>query len=358
VVVASADAPGDVKSAAQFVCTGTNDEAKINSAINVAAALVSRNPTSPGGAQQQGRVVLTGGRFNIDNPILMQTGVWLQGQGFLTEVRARANNGAGVIKLAQVDAHLCTVSHMWINGNSVAGGTCNGIDFDMTASGDTDEYPATDPDAYHLITDVYVSNFLGGTRHGIYLHSTGTANNRGNIIDRVQIRDCSGDGINLTAASDSFISNAHVGGSDGSGFRIASGNVRIVNSKSFFSLGWGFWISSGRGTITGCESQDDVNGYFFDAAPWTATGLTCDTADVTGIRVSTDRLTLNGFNVFLRSGGAFPNTNTGLLIDAGANDSIVTGQVDNSGITTPISGAVGLRSFMRVSDGTTLVSVG
>jgi hypothetical protein len=200
-----------------------------------------------------------------------------------------------------------------------------------------------------------ITNMTGGTRHGVYLHATGTANNRGNIIDSLQIRDCSGDGINLTAASDSYIANCHVGGSDGSGYRIASGNTKIVNCKSYYSDTWGFWISSGRGILTGCESQDDSSGFFFDSAPWTVTGITIDTADVTGIRVSTDRLVINGCNVFLRGGGRYADTNVGILFDAGANDSIITGQVDNSGITVQVSGTPGVRSFVRLSNGVALL---
>lgn len=361
ILVASNDAPAAVKAYADFVCDGTADQDQINSAIDLAAALQSRNPDMPAGAKQYGKVILTGGRFNISSGILMRTAVHLSGAGWLTELRSAGCNTAGLIMLADPKDHLCKVSDLYLNGGSGGGGTCSAIDFDMTGSNNlTGGYPDTNKDSYHMITDLFIDEFRGTGRHGIYLHATGTANNRGNIIDRIQIRDCTGgNGIYLSAASDSYISNCHVGGSGDAGYRIATGNTKINNCKSFYSVGYGFYFSSGRGVITGCESQDDQVGYMFDGSPYVASGLIADSSGTSGIHISTDRLVLTGFSIFNRGGTIeFPTTQRGLYFDGTYADLMIVGQTDNSNITTPIQGTPGTRSFMRVSDGTSLVTVG
>lgn len=363
VTVASADAPLPVKSAANFVCDGVDDGAEINQALALAAALTSRNAEAPATALQRGKVQLSGGRFNIANanPIKMQTGTWLTGAGFLTEIRATAITGGGIIRLAAPNVHLTKVSDFFLNGNSTAGGSCDGINYDMSLSGNTSLYPDTNPDSYHYIQDLYVKQFTGtaGTfRTGVKLWASGTANNRGNIIDRLQVRDCNGNGIELSAASDSFISNCHVGTIGGSGYRIATGNTKISNCKSFYCDTYGLNASSGRGVLTGFESQDDATGIYLNASPWTCAAVICDTNSVAGMRIGSSQCVVNGLSIFVRGGGRYTTNAIGLHIDAAHTDCNITGTITPTNITTKISGTVGARSFMRVSDGTTLVSAG
>jgi hypothetical protein len=347
-VVLSNDAPADRKAAAAsdpytWVCDGTNDEVQINLAINAASPKQSYNAGMPATAASLGKVVLSGGRFNIGTAgIKMRSAVHLEGAGIAsTEVRAVSCNQPGMISLASANDHLCQVSNMWLNGNSGGGGTCSAIDFDMTGSGSTSLYPDSNPDSDHHIHDLFIDEFRGTNRHGIYLHATGTANNRGNIIDRIQIRDCTGgSGIYLSAASDSFISNCHVGGSGLNGYHIATGNTKISNCKSYYSLQNGFLFTSGRGVITGCESQDDETGFNFDASPTTATSLVADTSNVAGIRVSTDRLQVVSFNIFVRGGGKFATQQRGIWYDQATafTNCAILGNVESDNITTPISG--------------------
>jgi len=371
VVVASNDAPQAVKDAAHFECDGTADEVQINDAMELAAAIshgagTTLNPTAatPANAEQRGWVCLSGGRFNLAAPVTMWSGTRLTGCGFLTELRSTSNNGTGMIKLGSVQEHLCEVAHLWLNGNG--SGTSHGIDFDMTASDNTSNYPDVNGDSYHSIHDLLIKGFTNGTRHGVYLHATGTANNRGNIVANLQIRDCSGNGIYFSASSDNFISTCHVGGSKDTGIRIATGNTKIVNCKTFYSgiedsttSGYGFYMTSGRGLLSGCESQDDNTGFFFDGNPYVGTGLVADSALNAAIRIGTNSQVLNGFTVFNRGGSIrYPTSTRGLYFDGTYTDLNVTGTVAPSNITTKISGAAGSRSFMRVSDGTSLVSVG
>jgi hypothetical protein len=97
----------------------------------------------------------------------------------------------------------------------------------------------------------------------------------------------------------------------------------------------------------------------FDSSPYTASGLIADSAGTNAIQVSTDRLVLTGFSIFNRGGTIqYPTTQRGLYIDGTYADLMIVGQSDNANITTPVQGTPGARSFMRVSDGTTLVSAG
>lgn len=382
IFVASSDSPQSVKDVADYVCTGTNDQTFINQAIDKAYSSRGLNP--PGSAQNRGAVILSGGRFNIGNPgILMKTGVWVRGAGYLTEVRAVSCTATGVFRLAPTyqptndgsNHHLCKVSDLWINGNSSSGGTCNALDFDMTGSATSSDpngtggYPGVNADSYHLVYNLLVTSFSNGTRHGIYMHSTGTANNRGNVVHDIQMRDCSGNGIWFSAASDSFVYACHVGGSGDTAYRIATGNTKVYGCKSFYSNVTGFYFSSGRGLVTACESQDDVTGFYFDAAPYNATGIVADTARLAGIRVSTSGLVLNGASIFWRSGGrgSWPSgastvMDKGLHFDGTYTDLNITATITPAGgITIPYDGVTfspGARSFVRVSDGTTLNSVG
>lgn len=347
VQVLSTDAPSYMKTAAAgdpytFVCNGSNDTAQIQAAVDLAAPLQSRNAGMPSGAAQLGTVMLSGGRFSIGAAgIKMRTAVRLTGQGKGTEVRAVSCNQPGMISLASANDHLCEISNMYLYGNSGSGGTCSAIDFDMTSSGNTSLYPDSNPDSDHYIVNLYIDEFRGTNRHGVYLHATGTANNRGNIVKDLQIRDCTGGcGIFFDGASDSYIETCHVGGSGDSGYRIAGGNTKLIGNKSFYSNAYGVWVTSGRVNITGHESQDDSTGFFFDGVPGTAVGLVSDTSDVAGIRVSNDRLQIIGFNVFLRSGGRYTTQQRGIWYDGTFTNCAIIGNVENASITTPESGTV------------------
>lgn len=354
VIVASADAPAFVKDYADYICDGTADQTEIIAAVDLAAPLQSRNATMPAGAGQRGKVELSGGRFNLSAPVPMRSGVHITGVGWLTELRAVSLVGGGLLTLASAQEHAVQVSHIFFNGNYASGGAGAAIDFDMSASTGTSGYPSTSPDAYHHLHDLFLDGFKGSTRHGIRLRASSGSNNRGNIIDRCQVRNITGHGISLESASDSFISNCHVGTITGNGYNIASGNTKLANCKSFYCDTNGFYASSGRGTVAGFESQDDAVGMYFDAEPWATSALTIDTASTYGLRVGTSGLVVAGLSVFNRSGGRYATTGTGLYFDAaGHTDLSITGVVDAvARITTAWNAtAPGARSFVRVSDG-------
>lgn len=358
--VASSESPADFKSGADYVCTGSNDQLMVNLASERAAPLASRNSAMPLAAQQLGKIVMGAGRYNCSNSIGLYTGVHLQGMGALTEIRAIAMAAVGLIELVQANDHLVYVSDVLLNGNYSAGGSCHGIDFDMSGGTGTTGYPSSSPDSYHNVHRVMVDGFKtnGIIRHGIRMWASTTTNNRGNIIDNCQIRNISGDGIHLSAASDSFVSACHIGTVVGNGIRVATGNTKITGGKTFYCDTNGVYITSGRGTLTGFESQDDATGIYVDAPQWAMAGITVDTSLNAGIRIGSGQIALNGFNIFNRASARYATQTNGLHIDAAHTDLNIMGNVVPDRITNKVVGTPGARSFMRVSDGTQLVSAG
>lgn len=345
--VLSIDAPIEWRTAAAadpytWVCDGANDGVQAQLAADAAAPWQSRNAAMPAGAKQLSKVAFSGGRFNIGaEGIAAHTAVRFEGQGKGTELRAVACNQVGLFRLSSPSVHLVEIADMYIYGNSGSGGTCSAIDFDMTSSGNTSNYPDTNPDSDHLFDNLYIDEFRGTNRHGVYLHSTGTANNRGNMVRNLQIRDCTGgNGVFFDGASDSYIEACHVGGSGDTAYRIAGGNTKMIGNKSFYSNNCGVWVTSGRVLIEGHEAQDDSTGLFLDGVPGTATGLVIDTCDVAGLRLSNDRIQAVGLNVFVRSGGRYTTQQRGIWYDGTFTNCAVIGNVENANMTTPESGTV------------------
>ena len=350
VQVLTAGAPTEWRTAAAsdpytLLLTGTNDGVIMNQAVDLAAPLQSRNAGMPAAAVQAGMVEISGGEVFISTTqIKARTAVTIKGQGKGTRIKSAGCNQPGVITLANPNDHLVELADFWLDGNSGSGGSCSGINFDMTSSGTTGGYPDSNPDSDHYIHNLYITGFNSSTsRHAVYLHANSGDNNRGNIIESLQIRGTytGGAGIYFSAATDSFISNCHIGGMN-YGYWIATGNTKISNCKSFYSQTAGFYFTSGRGIITGCESQDDETGYYFDASPYTASGLVADSANQAGIRVSTNELVISGFSIFNRggvgSGIRFETSQRGLWYDALYNDINLMGNVKAANTTTAIAG--------------------
>jgi hypothetical protein len=332
VLVAASNAPSSVKATATYVCDGTDDHAEINNAIAVAAGGV-------------GEVHLSGGLFRLAAPIVMRTGVWLHGVGVLTEITGKVTLPAGYgtepafITNAGAGDHLMRVSDLWLNGNYSGGGTAHGIGFRCSGgAGQRGGRPDSNPDPDITIHDLYISKFTGGTRHGILMDT----DCRGSIIDRVQIRDCTGDGIWMKDSPDSHLSNIHIGGATKCGFRTTGGNVKFTNCKAYYCDDAGFSIQSGRGALAACESQDNVNGFRF-AADCVASALVADTFRDTGFIVAADRVQILGAAAFNRGGARFATSGVGFALN-GRSKLAVVGSTNK--VTTPVQGTGG--GFVRI----------
>lgn len=365
IIVASSEAPSAVKTAAHYTCDGTDDEVQINAAMLDASALTAHGGTA--GAEQAGTVLLTGGRFNIgSDPIKMRTGCQLQGMGRLTELRAvglttaaddsGSGTGTAIIKLNDATVHNCTVRDLYLQGNAASGGDGHGIHFASTSGADRTAYPNSNPDPYIHIDNLYIEGFTGSAnRHGIWMDT----DLRGSIITKCELRNFTGHGIYIDGTPDSNIVDCHVGGAAGTGFYIAGGNVKLSSCKSFYCDTNGFYISSGRGNLVGCESQDNAVGFRITGSPVTFAGVVADTHRDDAIIINASRTVIAGLNIFQRASGRYATCTRGLTWTGTPTDCSVVGVVNPTDITSATSGtATGARNFVRVSNGSSLVSVG
>ncbi|PRA13368.1 hypothetical protein CQ010_01595 [Arthrobacter sp. MYb211] len=357
-VVASNEAPDSVKATADYVCDGNNDHEEINAAICRATTFHSRNDKSPSDSENWGKVLLTAGRFDMPGSMECRTAVEVEGCGDLTELNARNNNGTGLIKLAEPSAHLIKLSNMFLYGNWARGGSCNGIDFDMSNSGDTHGWPSAHPDSYNTFDNLYIRGFMSKDRHGMNLHAASTANNRGNYIERVRIRDTSADNLRINTSSDNTISKCALGGAAGAGLRVESGNTKVYGVKTFYCDGYGFYIASGRHSMVGLEAQDNAVGFYLGAADASYSGLVADTSRDDGIIIASGGMSLSGFSINRRGAARYATQSNGLRFTGAHKDVMLMGRVRPTGITNPIVGRPGANSWMRVGDGSQVVAVG
>jgi hypothetical protein len=344
VLVASNDAPSIVKSAADYVCDGLNDQAEINAALVDAAVIPGQG--GPAGGTWRGGVLLSGGRFFLGGSALMQNATSLRGQGkatVLMPVGLSAVTGAGanpaVIKLADTAAHLCEVANLHINMNAAAGGAGHGINFDMTAGAATSGLPDMNPDSDHSIINVSMNNAQNAARHGIwFLQDTGS-HNRGNMIYGCQIRLMGGNGIRAENASDMLISNNHMGGSSDYGYYISGGNTMLNGNKSYFSDTGGYLVSSGRAMLVGCSSQDELVGFTVNGANSLLSGCMADTSQNALFQIGANGIVMAGCYGFVRGGGRYATATRGLYFPSAVVGCKIDMGIDPTNVTTPFSGS-------------------
>jgi hypothetical protein len=369
ILVASADAPASVKEKAHYVCNGTNDHVEINLAIRDASPTqandvgqnIGVNRAVPEGTQA-GRVILSGGEFHISGSILMRTGVWLQGQGPLTFLRAKSNltastgEGTPVAMIKKFDqyVHLIVISDMSLYGNFGSGGPGHGIY--LESGSDLDSYPASDPDTYDRIERLFIHYFTTGSRDGI--HIAGKPQGRGVFIDNCAIRNHSGAGIRIDAP-DGAIQNCNIGGGQ-YGIRMTAGNFRLVNNKLWYADTAGLSLENSRIMATGIEVQDCVNGVTITADRNIIEALHLDHFSGTGLTISANYVKVS-FMMHHRSGGRYGSSPmaTGVSFTGTRTQVNVQGVIDPALITTPVTGTTtGTANFIRIAHGSTLVSQG
>jgi hypothetical protein len=369
IIVASNDAPAAVKEKAHYVCDGTADDVQINAAIEIASP-TQANDAGMGGTDravaagtQAGRVILTGGEFELSNSILIRTGVWLQGQGKLTALKPgsglTASTGSGTpvaaIKNFDTYTHFTTISDLWMWTPS--GSTFTGHAIYLESGSDLDSYPNTDPDTYAVIRDIGISNFDNSTsQNGVYI--AGAPNGRGVFLDGLLIRNAGGSGIYIDAP-DGAIQNCNIGGGQYS-VRIEAGNFRVTNVKGWYADTAGFRFNNARTVATCIEAQDNAIGVQVAAGTQILEGVHVDNASSIGIDIASSVNTLKlSFLMHQRSGGRYATMTQGIDFNGGGVRQNVQGVIDATDITTPVAGTTaGSGNFMRISHGTTLVSVG
>jgi len=272
VSVAASNAPQAMKSAADFVCSGSNDHVQINQAIERVSA-----PGSVGGV-----VSLSPGTFNCGAPVRTQKRVTLAGAGWATRLVAKFGGFGGVIVADSDHEDKMTVAHLAIIGE---GRDTNGILWNITSNAGFDE---GSPDASNHISDVYVSNVR---RSGIVISGP---RNRGCMVERARVLNAGQRGFNITSP-DGFYDQCETGSAGWSGFNIANANNRFTNCKAWFSDRSGFMITGVRNQFAACESQDnEQHGFNIQAGQ---VSLTSCHADSNSWKAEGPRSAYDGFYI-------------------------------------------------------------
>jgi hypothetical protein len=333
-MVISAQAPVALKDAAvgnpyMFQCDGTGDQATINTAAALAAAIPATTSSyaSPGG---WGKVEFSAGAFDINiDPVNLHSAITYEGQGRTTELRAR-NLAAdlGIFTTVDGGVHLSRVTNMWLNGN-FATGNAHGVFYKDMVGSSFSGFPSSQPDSSNWLDHLHISGCRSSTgeRHAIY--STGTGGGaRACKISSIRAQDIYGHGVNWAGGSDTHFTDVEVtteGGTTGTprhGFMAASGNCTFTQCKAFYTEAGsdGFFVSSSRNQFVGCVAQD-CGRYGFNLAGAYASviGGQSDSSErldqtAAGLLIAANNVRVHGLNIFDRNQTPASRQNHGVRI--------------------------------------------
>ncbi|GAA3290685.1 hypothetical protein Dvina_19145 [Dactylosporangium vinaceum] len=366
ITVASKDAPAYIREGANYVCTGTNDQDKINAAIAEAAT----GDASGNSRGALNAVELSGGQFYCSGSILLRSGIDVQGAGpfatVLVAVNLTAASGAGtrvgLVKLADINVHGAGIHDLTLEGGNASGGTCDALVFTGDPDHDPTGYPDSSPDPCCYAYNLFVVNFrsagVGGAgRSGLVAEK----DSRGTFFHSSTVRKISGDAV-LMDSPDSHIDRMHIGGVDGNGVHILGGNVKVTNTKAYYCNTAGFAVEGDRSTLSAVEVQDSAVGFDISASPVVISSATADSCSADGIIVRANGVNLNGFQVFVRAKGRYqdqtPMQARGVTFRNTPIELNITGRVATANIGTKVTGSVGSGSYVRITGGSSIFSAG
>jgi len=197
ILVAASNSPQSMQDAADYVCTGNNDQNTINEAINSQANL-------------GGVVALSPGSFRCSGPVKVRSRVALVGSGRASVLRAANAWSGAMIEAANTSTDKVTIADLALDGEYK---NVTGILLNITRK---DNFEDGSPDAANYITDVYIHGVRG---NGVHL--TGR-HNRGYCVTRVRVWDAGGYGF-VFDSPDGFVHQCE------------PANLRTMNSMVFIS---------------------------------------------------------------------------------------------------------------------------
>ncbi len=272
-LVAAANAPQSMRDVADYVCSGSNDQATINEALQ------STYPDTNG---LGGVVQLSPGTFNCSGSVRMRRRTSLIGAGRASILKATTGWGGGIIETFDAGTDKVSVAFLGIDGDYK---NVHGIHFNVTDDGSFDD---GSPDAANFLTDVYIhAPGLDGVRFE-------GGRMRAANVSKVRIWNPGGYGYYLDSP-DGFYDQCEVGSSGLAGFSLRSSNNRITNSKAWYADGSGFEILAVRNQLAACESQDnEQHGYYIGAGQVSLTACHADSNSWNGAAPTSS---YNGFHV-------------------------------------------------------------
>lgn len=365
ILVAASNSPASIRARADYVCDGASDEVEINAALTAAANRVGGTGT------RQSSVTLADGDYSLLSSVLIPNrGLTLSGSSFLTRLYRQGsgftNTGSGtskaLIKMAATEearsASLVTIKNMTLDGTSTSSGV-SGIIWD-TASGSIDYststygQPGTDPDSYCKFADLYIAN----VDNGILIKGSSSVP-RNNYIENVTVREFADTGIGGNSSSDNVINRCFVQSGRANncvGIETPGGSTIITNCKVAYTSinpttgGVGYVLSSSRGFISGCESQDNPYGINITGSQSVVTGLKVDTqvtnsgVGVRAVYIGANNVKFDG-QIQTRDSGTWDRA---LEFSSGSHDHMVNCFIVSDGIT----------KYVNIGNGSEITSTG
>jgi hypothetical protein len=243
-VVAASTATARVQAGADYVCTGTNDQSVINSAITAL----------PSGG---GTVLLSGGTFTIGAPISVSaSNVSLEGTGVSTLLNVPGGtNITYAIEVTGTGTVEVKLRRLYIQmQRSDSSGT--GIYIDT---------PWSVTDTQHVLEDVYIN---GCPNNGVQVPAN--ADTRVLLFNRVHAKNCGGNGFYFAYPSitDSVFIGCIADTTADNGFYLGGANNWLTDCKAFYcgSAGGsnhGFYIVGYNQYFEGCQAQDNYQSGFY-----------------------------------------------------------------------------------------------
>lgn len=265
-LVAASNAPASVRDAADYLCSGANDQVQINQALTDLGSI-------------GGLVRLSEGNFSVSGAIRMRRRTTLIGAGRATILRAQgtwsAHDGSspgGVIEPLDDGTDKTAVSNIAIHGNRWNGAMVKGVYYNITRKDEFDEFS----DAMHWFSALYI--YATGS-HGVHMKGSF---NRDLYMHQVKVLNvgAEGDGgVNgfRLESPDSFYSDLVVGSTAGAGIYVGGANNHFVNCKSWYSEAEGWRIQAVRGMYSACEAQDNAeHGFYCGSGPNSFTSCHAD----------------------------------------------------------------------------------
>jgi len=224
VFVAASDARSEVKSLADFVCTGSNDDVTIEQAINSLPAA-------------GGRVVLSEGNFILGSSIdILKNNVTLEGQGAGTVIKGAIGTSYIIVGNGSTALSNIKIANLAIDGTGQTSG--NGIYF-YGGSG-------------YLITNSIIKNcwIKKCYNYGIYLYYSNNNTVTGNNVQSNYY------GIYIVSSSSNTVTGNNVQSNTYYGIYLDHSNNNTVTGNNVQSNGIGILVFySNNNTVTGNNVQ-------------------------------------------------------------------------------------------------------
>jgi hypothetical protein len=255
-VVAASDSTTKSKVTADYVCDGVDDQVEINAAIDI---LKNYNTTSI-----QGKIVLMEGTYNISSPILVYNKITIEGQGYSTHLKRKANTNTSILQWGNLLVDNAIIKDFYIDGNK-----------------DNQTVPAvalnfTENDTI-TAENIVVANNYGNAFYNLYkcVNCEAIAGTTIGFDHCNRLVNC----MAVSNAGDGFagciqVNNCYASGNSACGFftcyRLASCEARS-NTNAGFHTSWVISSSLSYGNnngfyecrmITGCWSYDNSNDGF------------------------------------------------------------------------------------------------